>query len=75
MPEWAIAIVASVIGAVIGSIITQRLSASSKVEERLSRVESRVSFIEGKFSNLGQSSIAELTQKQAIQDGERIAGH
>ena len=77
MSDWAVPIVSGVIGSLIGggivAIIIYRLDVKSKFDSRLRGVESRLSFIEGKLSNFGQTPIAELTQKQAIQDRERIS--
>lgn len=36
----------------------------SKFDERIRKVEQSLSFIKGKLSNFGQTSIDELTQKQ-----------
>ena len=77
MSDWVVPIVSGVIGSLIGggivAIIFYRLDVKSKFDSRLSGVESRLSFIEGKLSNLGQTPIAELTQKRASQDRERLS--
>ena len=77
MSEWTVPIASGVIGSLIGggivAIIIYRLDVKSKFDSRLRAVESGLSFIEGKLSNVGQTPIAELTQKQATQDRDRLS--
>ena len=55
------------------SKVESKLPFIDDFDSRLRDVESKLSFIEGQLSNLGQTPIAELTQKRAIEDRERMS--
>ena len=58
---------------IINNTIAPIKEKHSDFDKRLRKVEHSLSFIEGKLSNLGQTSVAELTQKQAEEDRERLS--
>ena len=55
------------------SKVESKLPFIADFDSRLRDVESKLSFIEGKLSNFGQTPIAELTQKRAIEDIENMS--
>ena len=77
MSDWTVPIVSGVMGSLIGggivAFIMHWVNMRTDYDDRLRAIEQKLSFIEGQLSNLGQTPIAELTQKQAIEDIERMS--
>ena len=77
MSEWMTVIVTGALSSLIGggivALFGRRTTKKDEFEKRLRKVELGLSFIKGQLSNRGQTSIEELSQKQAEEDRERLS--